>query len=402
MRNGKTVRGKKPGPIRDNTIRVKNLGPIRDAEVTLRDLTVLVGPQASGKSIFLQTLKILLDRGHIFATLRENGTVIEDHPWAFMHCYYGRGLSEMLEDSPTAIWRGERHEMSDFVDYGRPKPGMIESLFYIPAQRVTSLDGGATRTFGSFRFGDPYVLRHFANRVHTMLHNELGFQRQIFPALNRLNKTLREPISAHLFRGAKLMHETVDFRMELTLRVDDSKEGISYLAWSAGQREFVPLLLGLYWLCPAGSVSRRDAIEWVVIEEPEMGLHPRAISAFLLMVLELMRRGYKVIISTHSTSTLDLIWVIRRIIECGGGEGDVRDLFEIRSNPISKKIAEASLEKKYAVYFFDGGDATDISSLDPGDENDAISEWGGLTGFSSRSADVVTKVVNRRFFRDSK
>jgi predicted ATPase len=72
------------------------------------------------------------------------------------------------------------------------------------------------------------------------------------------------------------------------------------MVWSAGQREFVPLLLGLYWLMPSTQSSRRGTIEWVVLEEVEMGLHPRAISVLLLMVLELVTRGYRVCLSTHS------------------------------------------------------------------------------------------------------
>ena len=46
------------------------------------------------------------------------------------------------------------------------------------------------------------------------------------------------------------------------------------MVWSAGQREFVPLLLGMYWLMPPAKISPAQRLEWVVIEEPEMGLHP--------------------------------------------------------------------------------------------------------------------------------
>jgi hypothetical protein len=42
-------------------IHVKNLGPIPDASLTFADLTILIGPQASGKSISL--LKLLVDTG---------------------------------------------------------------------------------------------------------------------------------------------------------------------------------------------------------------------------------------------------------------------------------------------------------------------------------------------------
>jgi predicted ATP-dependent endonuclease of OLD family len=47
------------------TLRVSNLGPIKDASLEFGDLTVLVGPQATGKSLFLQLLKLLFDVGPI-------------------------------------------------------------------------------------------------------------------------------------------------------------------------------------------------------------------------------------------------------------------------------------------------------------------------------------------------
>ena len=229
-----------------------------------------------------------------------------------------------------------------------------------------------------------------------MLQNEFGSTAQIFPAKDRLNETLKRPIAEHLFGGAQLTVEPKDFTKTLTLKIDGLSEGLPFLAWSAGQREFAPLLLGLYWLCPAGKVSRRDNIHWVVIEEPEMGLHPSAVSTFLLLVLELLKRGYKVVISTHSTVVLDLIWALRQVQECGGTDADIRELFELDSNSITKQIVECSLTKDYRVYFFQRGKMTqDISSLDPGSEDEAVANWGNLNGFAGRSADVVANAVSR-------
>ena len=43
------------------TLKLKNIGPISEADVQFGDLTVLVGPQATGKGIFIQFLKLILD-----------------------------------------------------------------------------------------------------------------------------------------------------------------------------------------------------------------------------------------------------------------------------------------------------------------------------------------------------
>ena len=56
-----------------DTLSFQHVGPIADAEIDFGDLIVLVGPQATGKSIFLQFLKLLLDTGAIFRILRKNG-----------------------------------------------------------------------------------------------------------------------------------------------------------------------------------------------------------------------------------------------------------------------------------------------------------------------------------------
>lgn len=385
------------------SIRLEDVGPISEAKVDLGDLTVLVGPQASGKSVFLQTLKLAADRNHVLGIFEQQNVVFNGDPAAVINGFYGRGMAGMLKNSPHVTWEGTRYELQALTKFKKPKSSQIERLFYIPAQRVVSLPSGVSQTFGSFNFGDPYVLRYFAHQVHILLQNEFGSTAQLFPAKGRLNESLKGPIAQNLFGGAQLTVEPKDFTKTLTLEIDGLSEGLPFLAWSAGQREFVPLLLGLYWLCPAGKVSKRDNIEWVVIEEPEMGLHPRAVSTFLLLVLELLKRGYKVVISTHSTVVLDLIWALRQVQECGGTESDVRELFELNSNPTTKQIAESSLSKDYRVYFFERGKAAqDISSLDPGSEDEAIANWGDLNGFAGRSADVVAKAVTRANARASK
>ncbi len=367
----------------------------------LGDLTVLVGPQAGGKSVFLQTLKLAVDRNHILGFFDQQNVVFNGNPAAVLDGYYGRGMGGMLTGNPVVTWEGRRYALEALTGFKRPKTSQVETLFYIPAQRVVSLPSGVSRTFGHFNFGDPYVLRYFAHQVHILLQNEFGStEARLFPAKGRLNETLRRPIAEHLFGEAELTVEPKDFTKTLTLEIEGLSEGLPFLAWSAGQREFVPLLLGLYWLCPAGKRSRRDDIEWVVIEEPEMGLHPRAVSTFLLVVLELMKRGYKVVISTHSIAVLDLVWALRQIKECRGTETDVRDLFELKSNPTTKQIAESALTKDYSVFFFERDKpARDISSLDPGSEDEAISNWGDLNGFASRSADIVARVVSRELQR---
>lgn len=156
------------------------------------------------------------------------------------------------------------------------------------------------------------------------------------------------------------------------------------------------MLLGLYWLLPPSKVARRDKLEWVVIEEPEMGLHPNAITVAMLLVIELLWRGYRVCLSTHSPHVLDVVWALRVLQANGGQEKDVLDLFSLRSSPSTKSLAQTALAKQMRVHYFQrDGIVRDISTLDPGAEDGATAGWGGLSEFSGRVGDIVARVVAR-------
>ena len=127
-----------------------------------------------------------------------------------------------------------------------------------------------------------------------------------------------------------------------------------------------------------------------------MGLHPQGIAAVLLMVLELLRRGYRVVISTHSPVVLEMVWALQEFKKLGADESDVRRLFDLKATVPAKELGRTALEKDYRVYYFDRQHAVrDISNLSPGAEAIAESEWGGITGFSSRVNEAIAAAVNR-------
>ena len=378
------------------TLRMEQVGPIQAADVTFGDLTVIVGPQATGKSIFLQTLKLVLDRDHIHDTFRHHSVSFNGDASAFLGGYYGKGMAAAWKAGKSTLrWNGKEASLPTLAKPSKSS-SRRERLFFIPAQRVMSLTRGVTQNFGQFDYGDPYTLRYFSDTVHDLLQNEFGAKGELFPQPNRLNETLRKPITQHLYGAAKLSVDSKDFTKRLVLNVPGHSEGLPYTAWSAGQREFTPLLLGLYWLCPAGGTSRRDDIEWVVVEEPEMGLHPQGIEAVLLLVLELMKRGYKVVLSTHSPVVLDLVWALQEFKHLGGTEADVRKLLNLSASGYANGLGQAVLKKDMRVYFFSRDNAVkDISRLSPLSEETAEAEWGGLVGFASRTGQVIADVVNR-------
>jgi hypothetical protein len=146
---------------------------------------------------------------------------------------------------------------------------------------------------------------------------------------------------------------------------------------------------------PAAHVKRRGNVAWVVIEEPEMGLHPSAISIVLLLVLELLWRGYKVCLSTHSPHVLDVVWALRHLRKHRADPDDLLGVFSVKKTEAMRRVAKDALGRSARVFYFDpSGKTRDISELDPGSADATEAGWGGLSEFSGRVADVVAKAVN--------
>ena len=240
------------------------------------------------------------------------------------------------------------------------------------------------------------MLRSFSEKLHQLVQTDFATTRALFPQRNRLNDTLRAPLHRHVFGGFELKTQVAQMQRRIVLE-GEAGTVLPYLVWSAGQREFVPLLLGFYHLMPPAKTPRREELEWVVIEEPEMGLHPNAITAVLAVVMELRARGYRVCVSTHSPHVLDLMWALRFLQDNEGGVADVLRLLGLQGTSPAKRLATAALESRLRVYYFSRGRAVhDISQLDPGADNDAEREWGGLTSFPGTAGEVVASVADRR------
>ena len=377
-------------------IRAKNIGPVKEADITFGDLTVFVGPQATGKSIVLQLLKLLVDKPAIHKTMRRFSLAQRGREGSFFDLYFGEGMASIWAKGESSLFRGRSRKPTDLMAYSRAgRSDDPETMFYIPAQRVMSLRDGMTRPFSDYRAGDPFVLRDFSEKLHGIVQNEIGLDENVFPRQNRLASVLRKPLEEHIFGGFALRTDTSGHQGRLVLKQSTSG-ALPYLVWSAGQREFVPLLLGLYWLLPPSRVRRRDNLEWVVIEEPEMGLHPNGIGAVLNLVMELRLRGYRICLSTHSPHVLDIIWALRFFQENSGQVKDVLKLLDLGSTPKTRNLADTALQSEFRTYYFArDGKVRNISNLDPGSDDIAEGGWGGITEFSGRVGDVVADVANR-------
>jgi len=381
---------------------VKNAAQIEKAEVQFGDMTVFVGEQGTGKSIFLQLLKLCIDEDYIKQTLSQNANTWKKTKADLLKVYLGNS-TESLWDNKKSV--AETETGKSFLSWDTDTAVIHqEQMLYIPAHRATTMPlVGWPTAFRMYRNETPFVLRNFSERFRLYLENQAG-KDKLFPLSDKLNLSIRDSLDAAIFHNATISQQDATGQKELKLTVSGETESLPYFAWSTGQREFVPLLLGCYELLP----KKDKNINYIVIEEPEMGLHPKAIFATMLLFLDLLKRGYKVIISTHSLSVLDVVWAIRNIAKAKITKEKkvalLLKLFDIDTKSLGAEqtqeisdILAGILSKTYKTYYFTYNEklrviAKDISTLDPSDE--LIGNWGGLSGYSGRAADIVCEAYN--------
>lgn len=383
--------------VKDRFI-VRNFGLIQEIDVELGDLTVLVGAQASGKSLFLQMFKLIKDKDAILKTLDNYGFVVNNKLENLLDRYLGEGLSKMWTDESEFVSNDRTYTR---VDLERPKKGKpADKVFYIPAQRILSIADGRPKFFTEFSENDPFVLRKFSETLRLFAQNGLGDSGKLFPLPNRLKNVIKRKYDKTIFHGGEIVFEEKGGQRKMAMNVENMH--LPLMTWSAGQKEFMPLLMAFYCLSgPPQPVVNRSQYEYIILEEPEMGLHPLAIQAIILQMIEFMDNGHKVIVSTHSPMLLEFVWAyncLKKIPE-DKRVGALYELFDIQPNRKNKlHFLNSIFEKDIKTYYFSRNKAgkvesMDISSLDVFSEEAAINEWGGLTQFSSKTNDVVSRYM---------
>ncbi len=267
-------------------------------------------------------------------------------------------------------------------------------VFFIPAHRALLLAEGWPAPFIKLNADTPVVARLFSQNLYQRFSGRQAAS--LFPVSRILKEEYRERIDDAIFHGGRVELEKEGLRYRLRLAYDSAH--LPFMTWTAGQREFTPLLLGLYHALPPRKAKKLSGVDWIVIEEPEMGLHPQAIAVFMLLVLDLLWRGYRVVISTHSPLILDAVWAIRQLKAHGARWQLLSDAFSVGNSRAVKTVMQHALTRDYRVFFMHHSQGVvssqDISGLDPGSADTAEAEWGGLSGFSSRFADAVRQAVN--------
>lgn len=374
-----------------STLEIHNLGQIDEVAIEFGDLTVLVGPQAAGKSLVLQTWKLALDSSEIVEALRGAGLMLQKSG-ELIDAYFGEGMRPAWKKETRVLVNGKRLSRRKILRSTAKRPAKV---FFVPAHRALLMSEGWPAPFMRLKADTPTVARLFSQSLYERFTgNEAG---DLFPVERRLKSSIRTLIDEAIFHGGRVQLQKAGLQTRLALTY--GKTQLPFMTWTSGQREFTPLMLGLYRVLPPRRQSKDPDIEWVIVEEPEMGLHPGALNAVMALVLDLLWRGYKVILSTHSPFVLDVVFALRSLQGAKNGAKLLRKAFGLPSTKEVYWFLEAALEKTARTYHLGFGEdgrvsSRDISSLDPGSDDAIVSEWGGLTGFSGRFGHAIAEAAN--------
>lgn len=380
----------------DNFV-VENLGPIAKADVTFGDLTILTGPQASGKTLFLETFKLCVDTKSIAADyLMANGASNVD---IFLDYFYGDHMHDIVNGKTVASLNGSSEHINDRIKgsvtsidgkikdlkqlasvnstlaFAAVMDSLLPKVKYIPAQRSSVVSEGRIMLSKDF-VNSPYVFIKFSDYLQQYVNT-------------KPTEILKDTVNDYEFlQNAQINIRRSAGNQRLVMSIDN--QTIPFMAWSTGQRELTTLLMALENKETEGDNG------YIVIEEPEFGLHPRAIIEFMFTVLKLMKKGVKVIISTHSSTPLDFVWAMNRLKHKGVKSfAALAEMFDFKIK--DKEFFDGLFEKEVKVYYFAPDPKTrkvhskDISSLDVESEDEDVSNWGGMSLSADRAGSIVSK-----------
>jgi hypothetical protein len=296
---------------------IHNFGPIRDADIDVRDLTIFVGPPATGKSLaaqslcFLRGIEDFADIAPIIAPI-ENGYTL-DRLLKAMTWWYGNEHSVYINTKTSVRWRsdatpvfkeraigwveGQLRLNESFAEEIQHWETMLSvgafSQLYIPAGRML------------FSFLPPHKLVLWSAIYRQWPGCVLRFYQILGDAVNtHWQQQIRE-ISPNYLSAPEF--DFVERRIEQiikgkmlygpeTILLQVGNKQFNPPAIAAGQMEIWP-----FWAILKTKINyRRLTISQVYFEEPEAHLHPGAQRQVMEIIAFLVSKGIRFVITTHS------------------------------------------------------------------------------------------------------
>lgn len=284
------------------SIHIQNFKSIENQVFDFKPITILTGTNSSGKSSVIQALLLYSHHFH-------NNMLLDDYlanlgkPSALLYVhskskYFSITLKVKGRETASLIFNKDKQDYT-FDETEATKstkkniliPNFERNLYYISANRIGQENQSKVKD--KFRCGvnGEYIFGFYESCKNSRLENEkLISQEAISKALNaQVNFWLRKILGLNL--------------MPLTQTIDNTSVKVSYQNFDLDDIEMSPFNLGagvsyLAKILILGLSLKEGDI--LIVENPEVHLHPKAISKFSEFFAFLARGGIQVILETHS------------------------------------------------------------------------------------------------------
>lgn len=266
---------------------IKGFKCLRDVSVDLRPFNVLIGPNDSGKSSFLQALR---ESSHLAPTSWPAWTLAE---LASIHLWTRESDLRLSFDPDRSLrwavaWKGQPIDPDD-PHVARKLNEAARSFLRVcgpvvlDPQEISSL---SPRGSGAL---DQLVASRGRGTAAHLARVALG-DRVRYEAIQQ---GMRDVTQDHV--REVLLEEDIGQGYPLSFRLHDGK-----VIPAADASQGLLLSLGLLAL-----IHRHDDPALLLLEEPDKGLHPLRLSEVVRLLRTLPERGVQVLLTTHSPDLVD-------------------------------------------------------------------------------------------------
>ena len=333
-----------------NKLTIKNFKIHKSLELNLSNLTILAGQNSSGKSAILQALLLLRQsymQGRIYESLQLQGDLCDIGLVDDAICEYADDdtIEFTLQSEKKKVqWKytiPDNSSYRDMIPIDTPDPDMVDfedtmrlfgkKFHYISAARKGPQESYPLNTAAveinnqlSSRFGKCDLVAHYLHfhgiERNTIVNEVLRFEHVESPDLIQQVSAWERLVSTGV--NVNVQKEGKSF----VIKYSYSKQGDF-----VGSKEYSATNVGYglsYALPIIVALLTADSNSLLLIENPEIHLHPQGQSALAQLIARAAQMGAQIIIETHSDHIINGVLKATKLFE-NGKKGIDRNLTRI-------------------------------------------------------------------------
>ena len=304
-----------------NKINIQGYKSIKDLEIELRPINVLIGSNGVGKSNFISFFKLI---NNIYERRLENYTVAQGAE-SFLH--FGSKITpninariEFKSTNAYAISLQATSNNSLFLSTEKVEYFKTDKTWYQLAITTNSKEGTIkNKQNGVAKWVNQYLksfkLYHFHDtsynsqlRTPSMLNDNIMLREDggNLPAFLYL---LKEKYPKHFSRIEEMVQSIAPYMERFEIQPDRLNEDIINLEWREQSHPDTPFNARHFsdgtirFIALATLLMQPDLPEVIIIDEPELGLHPVAITTLASLIKKASTKS-QIIISTQSVNLM--------------------------------------------------------------------------------------------------